>query len=209
MKSKQGFSQLPHGLHKHLFELTGAQLKVWLCHRCCEGKEGVSYPSLAKIAEYTGLDVTTVKRARRTLREIGWSVTVGKTESRHGHFAVPVEHTVVPGLQNAPSTQVQNAPTDAGAFTADGECTPEVDPLVLKYPHVRSKPNTSTAGDSEKIQSKNKSKAPAQATPLAESRPCCGEHKPDSVCSCHVCYVPRVYQCPETMRILKPESVEV
>src|SRR5579862_8540242 len=54
-RESKGFSQIPHGFHKRLAELSGNQLKVWLAHRCMEGKAGESYPSLKRLVEYTGL----------------------------------------------------------------------------------------------------------------------------------------------------------
>jgi hypothetical protein len=138
-KSK-GFSQIPHGFHKRLFELNGNQLKVWLAHRCMEGKEGESYPSLSRLVEYTGLNVHTVTDARKWLRGNGWLTSSGQKHSAHGRFSVPIEHTTIPKAAGGRALCVQTAcaktadgagrktTTGAGRKIACGEPTTEVDP---------------------------------------------------------------------------------
>jgi hypothetical protein len=151
----KGFSQIPHGFHKRLAELSGNQLKVWLAHRCMEGKEGESYPSLNRLVEYTGLNVHTVTDARKWLRANGWLTSRGQKHTTQGKFSVRVEHTAIPepaGAKTANreeeaangtrgktvSGQSANGKTTnatsgkatngAGGFAASGETTKEVVP---------------------------------------------------------------------------------
>jgi hypothetical protein len=138
-KSK-GFSQIPHGFHKRLAELTGNQLKVWLAHRCMEGKEGESYPSLGRLVEYTGLNLHTVTDARKWLRTNGWLTSGGQKHTAQGKFSVPIEHTAIPEAGNGKTTSGQTTcskTTDdagrktasgAGGKTACGKTAIEVDP---------------------------------------------------------------------------------
>jgi len=138
--NSKGFSQIPHGFHKRLFELNGNQLKVWLAHRCMEGKEGESYPSLSRLVEYTGLNLHTVTDARKWLRTNGWLTSSGQKHSAHGRFSVPIEHTTIPEAAGGKAFCVQTACTKTtdgagskttdghGGKTACGKATTEVDP---------------------------------------------------------------------------------
>jgi hypothetical protein len=132
-KKSNGFSKLPHGFHKRLKELTGSRLKVWLVHRCMEGKGGTSYPSLKALAECTGLDDSTVKEARKWLREHGWLVSEGQSHTAKGKFSVPVEKTVIPVVGKADDGKgshglVGKADHGAVGNTVVGKADSEVDP---------------------------------------------------------------------------------
>jgi hypothetical protein len=111
MTAKKGFSQIPHGFHKRINELNESQLKVWLTHRCMEGKEGTSYPGLDTLVQYTGLNIHTVTNARKWLRDNGWLVSTGQVRGKRGKFSVPIEHTAVP------PTAASGNPTNGEAST--------------------------------------------------------------------------------------------
>ena len=107
----KGFSQIPHGFHKRIAELSGAQLKVWLAHRCREGKTGESYPSLDRLAEDTGLHIDAVKDARKWLRTNDWLASSGQRRAAQGKFSIPIEHTTIPEVRSGetppPSTSTE------------------------------------------------------------------------------------------------------
>jgi hypothetical protein len=190
-KSK-GFSQIPHGFQKRLAELTGNQLKVWLSHRCMEGKEGESFPSLDKLVEYTGLNLHTVTDARKWLRANGWLTSSGQKHTSQGKFSVPIEHTAIPeaaggkttngGEETANGTGGQTASrkttngasgkttNSAGGFTASGETTTEVDPKSFEVdPNKVNPSNQPTAGsDGGVAGGKNRSETKATAADKKE-----------------------------------------
>ena len=127
-----GFAKVPHELRNHLHELTGSQLKVWLCHLLHEDKNHTSFPSVPLIAKETGLDADTVGDAHKWLRENGWLKTVGSRDSKTGKFAVPVGTCAIPvGVKTRdgvlPSRyKTVTVPTVDGS-TVDGFDPPEVD----------------------------------------------------------------------------------
>jgi hypothetical protein len=138
-KKSNGFTKLPHGFHKRLREIKGVRLAVWLAHRCEEGKEGTSYPSLKALAGYTGYDDTTVKEARKWLRKHGWLVSRGQSHTSKGKFSVPIEHTVVPVVGKtddgkSSSGLVGKADHGAVGFSDDGKADSEVDPVLEVVP---------------------------------------------------------------------------
>jgi hypothetical protein len=130
-KSK-GFSQIPHGFHKRLSELTGSQLNVWITRRCMDGKDGESYPSLIRLVEYTGLNLHTATDARKWLRANGWLTSIGQKHTAQGKFSIPIEHTAIPEATGVKTARFQTACTKttdgAGGKTACGKTTIEVDP---------------------------------------------------------------------------------
>ncbi len=128
-----GYTKLPHGFHKRLWELKGARLAVWLAHRSMEGKAGTSYPSLQTLAECTGYDPTVIKLARKWLREKQWLVSTGQNHTAKGKFSVPVERTAIPRTVVAKhhhGTVVVKHTVDA--FSDDGKHHSEVDTRSLE-----------------------------------------------------------------------------
>jgi hypothetical protein len=136
MPKKNGFTKLPHGFHKRIVDFKDgksfARLAVWLAHRCMEGKEGTSYPSLKRLKEYTGLGLGAVKHARRWLRANGWLVSTGQKHAATGRFGVPIEHTAVPSTVDGSKTHGAGASKThgKGLSTADGSKTTEVVPSI-------------------------------------------------------------------------------
>jgi hypothetical protein len=140
VSKSRGFTQIPHGFHKRLAELSGNQLKVWLAHRCMEGSAGESYPSLKRLVEYTGLNLHTVTDARKWLRANGWLTSSGQKLTAQGKFSVPIEHTAIPEAAGGKAPCCQTACTKtsdragrktaygAGGKAACGKTTTEVDP---------------------------------------------------------------------------------
>lgn len=122
-KPKRGFVKLLWELREHLHELTGSELKVWLCHRLHEDQEGTSYPSLDLIAKETGMHFNTASAAHTSLRAKGWIKTVGHRDSAKGTFAVPVMRCTMPWLlENAVAahTKPVNGKATAHRKTVNG-----------------------------------------------------------------------------------------
>jgi hypothetical protein len=98
--SNSSFAKILHELRNHLDEITGSELKVWLCHKLHEGRASVSFPSLKLIAKETGLHFNTASAAHTSLRQKGWLKTLTYKDSAKGTFAVPVITCVYPWLEN-------------------------------------------------------------------------------------------------------------
>src|ERR1700735_601026 len=148
----EGFSQLPHGFHKHLFELSGTQLKVWIAHRSMEGGNEVSWPSLARLSEYTGLCRDAICDARKWLRDNGWLVSSRQTHTSKGNFSVPMVRTSMPWTASVETVYGEslhgesvNSLHGASALTVHGESLPEVDSSCFEV-------------DSREVDSKKKKK---------------------------------------------------
>jgi hypothetical protein len=127
-----GFAKVPHELRNHLHELTGSQLKVWLCHLLHEDKNHISFPSVPLIAKETGLDADTVGDAHKFLRENGWLKTVGSRDAKTGKFAVPVATCAIPvGVKDRdgkkPSRETTVPVPTVDGSTMDGKYPPEED----------------------------------------------------------------------------------
>jgi hypothetical protein len=133
VSNKRGFTQLPHGFYKRLWELKGVRLAVWLAHRCMENKEGTSWPSLETLMRCTGYDRHAIQRARSWLRTNGWLIKGGESRTGKGKFSVPVEHTVIPQAQETAGTKdahglEQKTPTVQAQNTAAVKFGKEVIP---------------------------------------------------------------------------------
>jgi len=92
----RGYQKLLNQLRNHLHELSGTELKVWLCHKLHEGAEGQSFPSLGLIAKECGIHPNTVSAAHTSLRTKGWLETVRYRNSTGDRFAVPVSRCTYP-----------------------------------------------------------------------------------------------------------------
>ncbi len=105
---KPPFKKLDCRLIDKLLLLPANALKVWLCHFNHEGANRLSYPSLERLCEKTGLNSKTVKVQRKWLIEHGWLKKTGE-RSGNGKFKVPVM-TVLPGTlpQEKPDGRVKN-----------------------------------------------------------------------------------------------------
>jgi hypothetical protein len=81
-----------------------------------EGKAGESYPSLARLMEYTGLRKHTVTDARQWLRDNGWLTSTGQRRT-DGRFSIPIECTTIPPVPD--DTDGRKPPTDGRKATND------------------------------------------------------------------------------------------
>jgi Helix-turn-helix domain len=139
--AKSGYAKILHALRKHLHEINGSQLKVWLCHRLHEDKNGTSFPSISLIAKETGLDPDTVKDAHKYLRDNGWLKTVSYRDSQSGKFAVPVAKCTYPWLTQDATSEDAKAPP--GNPTVAGKTVPgsTVHGSTAPGPTVHGKPH--------------------------------------------------------------------
>lgn len=171
-----GFAKVPHELRKRLHELTGSQLKVWLCHLLHEDKNHTSYPSVPLIAKETGLDADTVGDAHKWLRENGWLKTIGSRDSKTGKFAVPVGTCAIPeGVKprhgKTPSREsTVTVPTVDGS-TMDGKYPPEVDTFGVDTFEADTNPqgDTKVKGLVSELVSEVRSVAPLPHTRVSEN----------------------------------------
>jgi hypothetical protein len=174
---KIGFSQLPHGFHERISELSGSQLKVWLAHRCREGKKGESFPSIERLAQDTGICADAVKDARKWLRENGWLTSSGQKRTGRGLFSIPIEHTTIPDIRSGktpPPCSGKTPPPSVVVKNGSGKTPPrsrpkklfEVDPKVFEVDpdelHPTNHP-TETGLDDGQVGGKNLSDAEATA----------------------------------------------
>jgi hypothetical protein len=154
-----GFSKIPHGFYRRIRELTGAQIKVWLAHRCMEGRDGFSYPSLDSLSTYTGITKSGIKCARKFLRDNGWLVSDGNVRTAKGHFSVPRERTQIPPVDwkpghgemsdGSPKTGLRTPwpGKTAAVKTGDGFSGPEVVPSSEVVPCEGPEVNSVAVGD--------------------------------------------------------------
>jgi hypothetical protein len=135
--AKHGFAKILHGLRNHLHELTGSQLKVWLCHRLHEDKNATAFPSIHTIAKETGLDPTTVGTAHTWLRANGWLKTLSYRSAESGRFAVPVARCTYPWLKQETPPSMGNpvsVESTVHGFSVDGSTVDGFDPIEVDTP---------------------------------------------------------------------------
>lgn len=135
--AKHGFAKILHGLRNHLHELTGSQLKVWLCHRLHEGKNATAFPSIHTIAKETGLDPSTVGTAHTWLRANGWLKTLSYRSAESGRFAVPVARCTYPWLKQETPPSMGNpvsVESTVHGFSVDGSTVDGFDPIEVDTP---------------------------------------------------------------------------
>ncbi len=89
---------LPFDFRDRLFELTGAELSVWLAYFLHSNLEDIAWPGRVKLQEETwrNEDVITQVRARLVAR--GWLIPVGNKQPRKpgNRFAAPAYKVVIP-----------------------------------------------------------------------------------------------------------------
>jgi helix-turn-helix protein len=110
----QKFKKVYVNLREHLHEITGSELKVWMYFLLRSDKEDESYPSNATVAKDTGLNEQTVKKAKATLRKLGWQSREKQTIKPDGTFSTVVEKSTQPWLEivsSEPGRGWKNRPT--------------------------------------------------------------------------------------------------
>jgi hypothetical protein len=90
---------LPEDFRRHLLEISGNEIKVWMFYYLSTGDELTAYPSIETIAIFTGLSERTVKVCKRRLVIRGWLAYTGETKQPrgdHGYFGVPIMELRLP-----------------------------------------------------------------------------------------------------------------
>jgi hypothetical protein len=90
---------LPVSIRDRLSELSGAELKVWLCYRSHANATGVAWPGRELLHEETGLSYDTISSARAGLGRKRWLMPVesGRNSIRStGKFGSPRFMPVIP-----------------------------------------------------------------------------------------------------------------
>jgi Helix-turn-helix domain len=99
---------IPLELRDHLAELTGNELKVWMCYWSHTNDDGTSHPSNETIEKETGLCLRTIKPCKKSLRDKHWLAYTGDDRQPRNpsyQFAVPVMQVLVAG-QPLPKIEV-------------------------------------------------------------------------------------------------------
>ena len=71
-KQETPFKIIPVEVREHLHELTGNELKVWMCLFLHTDKTGTAFPSNQTIMDGTGVSDRTLVRVKQGLRKKGW-----------------------------------------------------------------------------------------------------------------------------------------
>lgn len=152
--AREPFKILPVSQIRRLCgELTGPELKVWLYQFSRSGEKDTSFARLDTIARETNQNVQTVKIARKSLRDRGWSETVGWLPAHRGR--VPIERAVFPEpaslrVEKPPSVasncgcknhQVENPPTEVDSKSIEVR-EPASD---LRFPLISATPTPPVA----------------------------------------------------------------
>lgn len=86
-----------------LHELTGNELKVWMYFWLRTSAGNTAFPGNETIAEELGIDVSTVKSAKRGLRDKGWTSREEQRVRGNGTFSTVVEKVHLPWVEIAPT----------------------------------------------------------------------------------------------------------
>jgi hypothetical protein len=135
----KGFKKIPFEQRAGLLTLKGARLHVWLAHYLRSDKDDEIEISNPQLVRETGYDLSTVKIAKRWLKENGWLVVDREAyRGDNGEWVTPVfkamfaeggkpnldsdeggKDTFGPGLKTQPRSRAEN--------TAAGKSAPSVD----------------------------------------------------------------------------------
>jgi hypothetical protein len=167
-KSIAPFKMLPVELRDHLHELTGNELKVWMCIVLHSDGNRESFPSNRVIMAETKLSHTTVAKAKQGLRAKCW-LTSAQRYRENGSLSSMGEKWHLPKHQGDISLKSAGIPTKDSAIPSPqllGE--PEVDTLEENT----GKPDTSKPQDQNLLVSKEVSEASLArlATPFAQEK---------------------------------------
>ena len=90
---------LPVSIRDRLSELSGAELKVWLCYRSHANAEGIAWPGRELLGKETGLSNDTISAARAGLGRKRWLVPAQVARNSRpstGKFGSPRFMPVIP-----------------------------------------------------------------------------------------------------------------
>lgn len=90
---------LPVSIRHRLWELSGAELKVWLCYRSHANMDGIAWPGRTLLCKETGLSNDTVSAARSSLSRKRWLVPSHdgrNSRPNTGKFGSPRLRPVIP-----------------------------------------------------------------------------------------------------------------
>jgi hypothetical protein len=139
------FKMLPVELREHLHELTGNELKVWLCLYLHSDKDKEAFPSNDLLMRETGMTHTTLAFAKRGLRSKGWMVSQQRYRE-NGSLSTMVEKIVISTFGVIPEIQADTIPNigdmppqESGISPDQNSGIPEVDTLEVDT----GKPDTS------------------------------------------------------------------
>ena len=103
------FKMIPVELREHLHELTGNELKVWLCLYLHSDKIKEAFPSNNLIVQETGLTLRTAKTAKASLRKKGW-ITSTQRYRDNGSLSTMSEKLALPTCKTFTYTGEETTP---------------------------------------------------------------------------------------------------
>jgi hypothetical protein len=168
MKKKEipPFKMLPVELREHLHELTGNELKVWLCLYLHSDKTKEAFPSNSLIVQETGLSKKTVKAVKASLRKKAWIISQqryrdnGSLSTMGEKIASPrCKHFTYVGGETTPIQVSKVLPPQVPPLHP-----PEVDTLEVDT----EKPDTSKPQDQNPLVSKSVSETPFASLTTSE-----------------------------------------
>ncbi|MGH9634649.1 MAG: hypothetical protein ACRD72_07435 [Candidatus Angelobacter sp.] len=101
---EQPYFMLPVSIRDRLSELSGAELKVWLCYSSHANTDGVAWPGRELLRKETGLSFDTLSAARASLARKRWLLPVeGGRNSRPktGKFGSPRLTPAIPAVTDS------------------------------------------------------------------------------------------------------------
>jgi hypothetical protein len=91
---------IPVELRDHLAELTGNELKVWMCYLTHANDESTAFLSDKTLGDETGLSQCTIQSSKKSLREKHWLAYTGDVKQPRkagSQFDVPVMEVLIAG----------------------------------------------------------------------------------------------------------------
>ena len=140
-KPSAPFKMIPVELRDHLHELTGNELKVWLCLYLHSDKTKEAFPSNSLIVQETGLTKRTVKTVKANLRKKAWIISQQRYRD-NGSLSTMSETIALPRCKDFTCAGEEITPTPVQELHLPSPQTlhlPEVDTVEVDT----EKPDTS------------------------------------------------------------------
>jgi hypothetical protein len=136
------FKLVPVELREHLHELTGNELKVWLCVYLHTDKSVEGFPSNELIMEETGISERTLVTVKQGLRKKAWFAKSTQRYRDNGSLSTMSEKVALPTCKTCtyiPATIAPISPQELPLSSVQDLHLPEVDTLKVDT----EKPDTS------------------------------------------------------------------
>src|SRR5256885_2867604 len=138
MGKKRIFKMVFCDAREALMEMSGSALKVWMELYLRSGADNRAKVSNYQIAAETGLNLQTVKLAKKWLKDNGWLTVIEESQlDANKMFTVPVVEVLIPnrGAKTTPVTKDTSVNDETGVdFPSGGKTTPQY-PYPLLHPN--------------------------------------------------------------------------